>query len=117
MTSEVKLTVGAGLEQGLRGFVDAWHRAETGDYSRQVRVLSFESWAALSAVLTPERVRLLKHVHDHPERSVNALATSLDRQYRRVHEDVQVLERAGLVDRSDGQVRATADKLTAEIAL
>ena len=42
---------------------------------------------------------------------------SLKRQYRRVHDDVRILERAGLLDRSRGGVRATADVLTAEVVL
>jgi hypothetical protein len=39
------------------------------------------------------------------------------RQHRRVHEDVSVLERAGLIDRTGGGVRTTADKLGAVVAL
>jgi predicted transcriptional regulator len=71
----------------------------------------------LAAVLTGERYRLLSHVHAHPERSVNALANALHRQYRRVHDDVRILERAGLLDRSQGDVRATADRFTTEVVL
>ena len=67
--------------------------------------------------MTGERYRLLRHLHSHPEKSVNALAQALKRQYRRVHQDVTVLERAGLVERSDGEVRATADKLSAVVVL
>jgi predicted transcriptional regulator len=84
---------------------------------RRERVLAFESWEGLASVLTTERYRLLRSLHAHPEKSVNALARSLGRQYRRVHEDVTVLERAGLVDRSDGEVRATADRISAEVVL
>ncbi len=68
-------------------------------------------------MLTGERYRLLRHLHARPETSVNALAKALGRQYRRVHEDVTVLERAGLIDRSGGEVRATADRLSAEVVL
>lgn len=67
--------------------------------------------------MTGERYRLLQHLHSHPEKSINALARALRRQYRRVHEDVTVLEEAGLVERADGQVRATADKLSAVVVL
>ena len=115
MSSEIKITVGEGAN-GLKGFVDAWHRAEGGDF-RAERVLAFESWEALASVLTTERYRMLRHLHDHPAKSINALAGQLGRQYRRVHEDVRILERAGLLDVTEGSVKATADKLTAEIAL
>ena len=44
-------------------------------------------------------------------------ARALGRQYRRVHADVAALEEAGLLDRSEGQVRAKVDRITAEIRL
>lgn len=116
MTGDVKIVVGGSLKADLDAFTTAWKRAEGGDSGTE-RVLSFESWEALSTVLTTERYRLLRHVHAHPERSINALATALSRQYRRVHQDVTILERAGLIDRSHGDVRATADRLTAEVVL
>ena len=34
------------------------------------RVLAFESWEELSAVLTGEQYCLLRHLHGHPEPSV-----------------------------------------------
>ncbi len=80
-------------------------------------MIAFESWEGLASVMTGERYRLLRRLHAHPEKSVNALAQALQRQYRRVHEDVTVLEKAGLVERADGQVRATADRLIAVVVL
>ena len=114
MTDELKIQVGGDLKRDLAGFVAAWKRAEAGDL-RQERVLSFDTWEAMSSVLSGERFRLLRHLHARPARSVNALANALGRQYRRVHDDVTILERAGLVDRSQGEVRTTADRLTAEV--
>ena len=116
MTGDVKITVGGDLAHDMAGFSAAWARAEAGDLTEE-RVLSFESWEALSSVLTGERIRLLRRLHGHPAASINALALSLKRQYRRVHDDVRILERAGLLDRSHGGVRATADVLTAEVVL
>ena len=116
MTKEVKVQVGGALREDLVAFRDAWKRAEGGDFQKE-RVLSFESWEGLASVMTGERYRLLRHLHSHPEKSINALAQALHRQYRRVHEDVTVLEKAGLVERANGQVRATADKLSAVVVL
>eukprot|EP01039_Chlorochromonas_danica_P012342 gene12342-14090_t len=111
----VQISVGGGLAEDLDAFRSAWRRAETGE-TIQENFLSFESWDALSKVLSGERIRLMRHVRSHPERSVNALAIALKRQYRRVHEDVQILERAGLLDRSHGDVRAAVDGVRAEVA-
>jgi len=116
MNDELKIQVGGDLKGDLDAFVAAWKRGEAGD-ERPERILAFESWEALSSVLTGERYRLLRHVHSHPARSVNALANTLKRQYRRVHDDVTILERAGLLDRSHGDVRTTVDRLSAEVVL
>src|SRR5229473_8572020 len=112
----VKLIVGGSLEDDAAAFLDAWHRTRRGGKVRE-RAIAFESWEALAAVMTGERYRLLRHLHAHPEPSVSALARALGRQYRRVHADVAALEQAGLLDRSAGQVRASVDRITAEIRL
>lgn len=114
--TETKVVIGGGLEEDAGAFLDAWHRAERGERVDE-NVLAFESWEALAAVMTGERYRLLRHVHAHPEPSVSALARALGRQYRRVHADVTALEGAGLLDRSEGEVRARVDRITAEIRL
>jgi predicted transcriptional regulator len=117
MTDEIKLIVGGGLQDDLEASRSAWQRAERGEVVRPERVLAFESWEGLASVMTGERYRLLKHLHAHPEPSISALARSLGRHLRRVQADVHALERAGLVDRSTGSVRAAADRISAEIEL
>jgi predicted transcriptional regulator len=114
--TEVKVSVGGSLEDDAAAFVDAWHRTERGEAVRE-RVLAFESWEGLAKVMTGERYRLLRHVHQHPEPSVSALARALGRQYRRVHADVAALEQAGLLERAGGTVHATADTIRADIRL
>ncbi len=111
-----KLRVGGSVEDDAADFLEAWRRAERGERVGE-RVLAFESWEGLASVLTGERYRLLRHVHQHPEPSVSALARALRRQYRRVHADVAALEEAGLLDRSQGVVRTTTDRISADIRL
>src|SRR5437660_9207318 len=113
---DTKVIVGGSLEEDAAAFLDAWRRAERGERFDET-VLAFESWEALASVMTGERYRLLRHVHIHPEPSVSALARALGRQYRRVHADVAALEQAGLLDRSEGDVRTKVDRITAEIRL
>jgi predicted transcriptional regulator len=114
--SSIKLIVGGGLDDDAAAFLDAWHRAERGRKVSE-RAIAFESWEALATVLTGERYRLLRHLHAHPEPSVSSLARALGRQYRRVHADVKALENAGLLSRSNGAVRTTADSIKADIRL
>ena len=114
---DVEISVGGSARDDATDFIAVWEAAERGGLVEPRRVLAFQSWEAMAAVLTGERMRLLRHLHAHPEPSVSSLARSLDRQYRRVHADVTALEEAGLVDRSEGSVCATADRLRAEIQL
>lgn len=113
---DVKVIVGGTIEDDASAFLSAWRRAEGGEVVNE-SVLAFESWEGLATVMTGERYRLLRHLHAHPEPSVSALARALHRQYRRVHADVAALEQAGLLDRSHGAVRTTADTIRADIRL
>jgi predicted transcriptional regulator len=115
--ADVKIVIGGTMEDDAADFLDAWHRTERGEQVAAERVLAFETWESLSSVLTGERFRLLRHVHDHPEPSVSALARALGRQYSRVHADVTALEAAGLLERADGVLRTTTDRILAEIRL
>ena len=115
--SEVKVTVGGRMEdEASRRFVDAWHRAESGETFHE-RHLAFESWDALVRVLTGRRVELLRYVHRHDVTSVRALAKALGRDYSNVHADVQALTAAGLLDATDGGVRADYDAIETKIAI
>ena len=115
--SNVKVTVGGAMEdEASRRFVDAWHRAERGETFSE-RHLAFESWDALARVLTGKRMELLRYVRRHNVTSVRALAKALGRDYSNVHADVQALLAAGLLDASDGGVRADYDAIETKIAI
>jgi predicted transcriptional regulator len=115
--SNVKVTVGGAIEQeASRRFIDAWHRAESGETVRG-RHLAFENWDALARVLTGKRMELLRHVRRHKTASVRALAKALGRDYSNVHADVQALTAAGLLDASDGGLRADYDAIETKIAI
>ena len=116
MSEDMRIVVGGTAEDDAAAFLDAVDQAERGEHVHE-RVMSFQSWEGLASVMTGERYRLLRHLHAHPEPSVSALARALGRQYRRVHEDVTVLEGAGLLARDEGSVRTTTDTIQAEIRL
>ncbi len=115
--SKVKINVGGGIErEASQRFIDAWQRAKRGEKFRE-RHLSFESWDALTRVLTAKRMELLRHVHRHKVTSVRALAKALGRDYSNVHADVQALATAGLLDASDGSISANYDSIETRIAI
>lgn len=115
--SSVRIHVGGTFVDTKRRVLEAVARVEQGQTPTGETHLTFESWAGLMAVMTPKRLELLRHVHRHPEASVAALARALRRDYKRVHEDVEALTAAGLLDRQDGGVQAEYDAIKAEVAL
>ena len=113
--SNVRITVGGDVEaEASRRFADAWHRAERGEAVDE-RHLAFESWEALSRVLTARRLALLRYLRRHETGSVRALARALDRDYSNVHADVQALREAGLID--EHALRADYDAIDTRIAI
>jgi predicted transcriptional regulator len=115
--NNVKVSVGGAMEdEAARRFVDAWHRGERGETFHERR-LAFESWDALARVLTSKRMELLRYVRRHNVTSVRSLAKALGRDYRNVHADVQALTAAGLLDATDGAVRADYDSIETKIAI
>ena len=63
---------------------------------------------------TPRRLELLRHLHRHPARSIRALAIALGRDYRRVHEDVEALANAGLLDKNETGLHADYNSVRME---
>lgn len=116
--SDLQIHVGDTAEEFAGRFSDAWRRAERGEPVNE-RHLSFDSFETLARALTPKRLELLRHLHRTPAASINALAKAVDRDYRRVHEDVEALVAAGLVDREEGGTGLTApyDAISTRIAL
>jgi predicted transcriptional regulator len=99
-------------EMGTR-FVKTWKSGKpAGD------VLTFESPAALFRALTPKRWELIERLQGLGPSSVRGLARALDRDVKRVHEDVMALIGHGLIARADdGRVRVPYDVIHADFDL
>lgn len=121
MGKDLRVHIGEDLDQFGQRFVEAWHRAERGELTEAnaEHHLSFEDFATFASVMTPKRLELLRHVHRTSPRSIRALAQALGRDYRRVHDDVQALVNAGLLDRDADGLRTGYDtvRLETRIAL
>ncbi|MBT3787659.1 MAG: hypothetical protein HN725_16695 [Alphaproteobacteria bacterium] len=111
--AEVKIHVDR-LEDMASRFTAAWKKAEAGEAVDE-RHLSFESWSALTQALSVKRLELLKWLNAHEEPSIRSLSKSLHRDYRRVHEDVQILRTAGLI--AGDSLHVECDRIHTEIAL
>jgi predicted transcriptional regulator len=117
--NELQLHIGDSLDRMGERFIGAWRRAERGELTEAnaERHLGFESLATFARIMTPRRVELLRHVHSSPPRSIRALALALGRDYRRVHDDVEALVAAGLLDRDGRGLRAEYDRVRMEATL
>lgn len=116
MSKGIQVHIGGGFDAVAKRVAHAWHRAERGETVKEDH-LTFASWDALASVMTGKRFALLRHLHRHPEPSVAALARSLERDYKRVHEDVEVLTAAGLIERDASGLRADYSEILTVIAL
>ena len=97
--------------------LQAIRQAEAGPVEPETHV-TFQSWKGLSRVLTGKRLELLRHVRKTPAASIADLARALGRDYKRVHEDVEILATVGLLDRTEtGAVQAAYDEIRTVIDL
>lgn len=116
--SKVEIHVGGSFADTKRRVLAAVARAERDEGAEPEVHITFETWEALAAVMTPKRIELLRHLHRQPEASIAALSRALGRDYKRVHEDVEALVAAGLINREEGGLlRAGYDEIRASVAL
>ncbi|MBB5503595.1 hypothetical protein [Paraburkholderia sp. MM5384-R2] len=113
--SKLNVHVGGARDMGRR-FAAAFNRAQAGENFEE-RHVTFLSLEEMLSALSPKRLEMLRHLHREGAESVKALATALDRDYKRVYEDVVILENAGLIVREQGRLNAPWDAVTAEVSL
>lgn len=112
-----KVHVGGTLRDAGRRVVTAWNRAQKGEKVRPEDRVTFVSWSALASVMSDQRHDLLRHLHAHPEPGIRALSRALDRDYKRVYQDVKALTMVGLIEERDGMLRADYDEIQTSITL
>jgi predicted transcriptional regulator len=115
--SEVNVHVGYDRAATRARVLAAIKRVQAGEGMGESHV-TFESWDGLAKVLTEKRLALLRHVHRQPAGSIAELARTLGRDYKRVYEDVEILNAAGLIERpATGEVRVSFDEIRTAIDL
>ena len=102
-------------EMGKR-FSSAWNRAAAGEQVNETHVTFLDVQTMLDT-LSPRRLEMLLHVRQHGAGNVRQLAQALGRDYKNVHQDVAVLEAAGLLVRDGRKLCAPWDELQANVSL
>lgn len=96
-------------------FVDVW---KTGKAGPQSTVLTFSSPAQLFSILSPKRWELIERLQTLGPSTIRGLARALERDVKRVHEDVSVLVEWGLVEKdAASKVFVPFDEIEADFVL
>ena len=86
----------------------------TGQPSDPVATFTFSSASQLFSTFTPKRMALIEQLQKIGPSSVRGLARSLERDVRRVHDDVMALIEWGIVERDEnGKVLVPFDVIHA----
>lgn len=105
-------------EQMNKEFINAWHRARKGEISVPEERCYFLEPITFFRVLSKRRISLLQHLHAHGVSSIRNLSKVLKRDYKNVHQDIQLLKEAGLIRMDDSQkIFVPWDTINAEIPL
>jgi len=117
MKKQVQIGLGNATST-VKGFIDAWKRAERGEKVEAEQRLYFENLETLVKTLTAGRWVLLKTLRTNGPMSVRALAGALGRDYKNVHTDVSRLELIGLIGRTkDEKIEVPWDIVEARLRL
>ena len=112
-TIRIRRDTDAALKEMGDRFIKAWKTGRSDGAT-----LQFESPAALFRVLTPKRWELVERLQKLGPSSVRGLARELERDVKRVHEDVGGLMACGLITREeDGKFRVPYDVIHADFDL
>ena len=112
-TIRIRRNRDAALRHMGERFIKAW---KTGTSAGDT--LEFESPKALFRMLTPKRWELIERLQKLGPSSVRGLAREVERDVKRVHEDVVKLIACGLVSRtSEGKIQARYDVIHADFQL
>lgn len=84
------------LNEAAERFKKTWKSGK-----KEPAVFTFTSPAQLFSVISPKRWQLIEHLQHLGPSTIRGLARSLDRDVKRVHDDVTAMIDWGLVERND----------------
>ena len=93
-----KIDIGIkGLRESLQDFADTWKSLEAGRKVKKDEGIYFDSIDNMRAILTNNRLLILKTIREHKPKSVYELARILERDLKNVNQDLKLLSKIGLV--------------------
>lgn len=117
-----KIKVGVkDLKSVLDSFAKTGETIERGGKVAEEKATYFTSFEAFRKALTPKRLELLHIIKAQKPSSINELARFANRDVKNIADDVNYLERIGLIQKKETARKTTPvisyDKITLEIAV
>ena len=93
-----KIDIGIkGLSESLQDFANTWKKLESGKKVKKHEGIYFDSVDSMRAVLTNNRLLILKTIRERNPKSVYELAKMLNRDIKNVNQDLKMLDEIGLL--------------------
>lgn len=86
-----------GLRESLKDFAETWQKLEAGKKVKKEEGIYFDTIDTMRAVLTNNRLLILKTIRERHPQSVYELAKMLGRDLKNVNQDLKLLAEIGLV--------------------
>jgi predicted transcriptional regulator len=109
--------IGGSFSDDTARILAAAERAEAEQPTEVETHVSFTNRETFFRVLSPTRIAPLRHIRGHDVRGIRALSQAVGRDYRRVHDDVDALLAAGLIERRGTALTTDLDGAGAEIEM
>jgi predicted transcriptional regulator len=110
-----RMNVDDALDRMGKRFVETWHSGQAAD---PIATFVFSSPAQLFSVISPKRWDLIEQLQKIGPVGIRGLARALERDVKRVHEDVISLIEWGIIERAeDGKVLIPYDVIHADFDL
>jgi predicted transcriptional regulator len=113
-TIQIRSDTSGVMKEAAKEFTNAWNKGNVDP----IATFTFSSPAQLFSIITPKRWELIEHLQKIGPSSIRGLARSLERDIKRVHDDVTALINWGLVERTeDAKVCVPFDIIHADFDL
>lgn len=105
------------LKEALKDFAIHYGKIKNGKKVIKKESIGFSNVNSFRRFFSQKRMELLSVIKQQKPKSIYKLAKILNRQYKNVHEDVELLEELGLITRENHGVEVGYNKLLVEIAV
>lgn len=105
------------LKASLKAFAETYAAVKQGNKIRSRKGISFSDVESFRSFFSKKRLELLSVIKHKKPTSIYQLAQLTKRQYKNVHEDVNLLKNLGLISKDNNKIGIDFHKLCIELAV